>query len=394
MLNTDFGATGWVLKSYVLDVYPNLVQGVKTPGLFVWGGNASGQLGDNTVASKSSPVQTIASGIYTWRQVACNKRTAVFHTAALKVDNTLWVWGDNATGQLGDNSVAKRSSPVQTVAAGTNWRQVACGGNHMAGVKSDGTLWLWGGNTSGQLGDNTATSRSSPVQTISAGTAWLSVSCGYAHTAALKSDGTMWAWGLNTAGQLGDNSATSRSSPVQTVTASTTWTVVGCGYRHTAGVKSYCTLWLWGSNTIGQLGDNTITSRSSPVQTVAGGSTYQTVACGDAISAAIKTDGTLWLWGANTNGMLGDNTLTSRSSPIQTVAYGTNWKYITASGLTTASIKSDGTLWLWGHNASGQIGDNSVTKRSSPVQTTSGGSTWKQVACGYNHTVAIQDGTY
>lgn len=395
--STDIGGKGFVLKSYVLDVYPNLAPGVQTPGLWLWGTNANGQLGDNTTVNKSSPVQTIATSTLTWRKVACNYRSSkssVKFCAALKNDNTFWMWGGNSLGQLGDNSITLRSSPVQTVAAGTDWRQVACGGVHAAGIKSDGTLWLWGWNSSGQLGDNTATSRSSPVQTISSGSAWLSVSCGYAHTAAVKTDGTMWTWGLNTAGQLGDNSVTSRSSPVQTMTLSTNWTAVSCGYRHTAGIKSDATLWLWGSNTAGQLGDNSVTLRSSPVQTVAGGSTYQSVSCGDTVSAAVKTDGTLWLWGSNANGQIGDNTVTAKSSPVQTVAYGSTWKSVAASGTITACVKSDGTLWLWGANSGGGLGDNTTISRSSPVQTLSGGSVWKQVSCGYAHAAAIKDGAY
>ena len=149
----------------------------------------------------------------------------------------LWAWGRNYQGQLGDNTTTDRSSPVQTVSGGTNWKQVAGGLYHTAAIKTDGTLWLWGDNNKVQLGDNTTTRRSSPVQTISGGANWKQIACGYEHTAAIKTDGTLWLWGHNTNGQLGDNTRTSRSSPVQTVSGGTNWKQAACGFGHTAAIR-------------------------------------------------------------------------------------------------------------------------------------------------------------
>jgi alpha-tubulin suppressor-like RCC1 family protein len=359
-------------------------------GLFLWGRNIFGQLGDNTRTSRSSPVQTVSGGT-NWKQVSGGGD----HSAAIKTDGTLWMWGLNTNGQLGDNSITHKSSPVQTVAGGTNWKQVSASvsgfGNFTAAIKTDGTLWLWGDNGSGRLGDNSITDRSSPVQTISGGTNWKQVSGGGSHTAAIKTDGTLWLWGLNTNGRLGDNTTTSRSSPVQTVAGGTNWKQVSGGGYHSAAIKTDGTLWLWGRNNDGQLGDNSITHRSSPVQTVSGGTNWKQVGAGNSHTAAIKTDGTLWMWGVNTNGRLGDNTTTSRSSPVQTVAGGTNWKQVSGGGYHSAAIKTDGTLWLWGRNNDGQLGDNSITHRSSPVQTVSGGTNWKQVGGGRNQTASLKD---
>jgi alpha-tubulin suppressor-like RCC1 family protein len=155
------------------------------------------------------------------------------------VGNELWAWGRNNTGELGDNSVTNRSSPVQTVSGGTNWKLVAGGFYHTAAIKTDGTLWTWGSNYAGQLGDNSITHRSSPVQTVSGGTNWKQVASGGSsnHTAAIKTDGTLWTWGLNnTFGGLGDNSVTDRSSPVQTVSGGTNWKLVAGGGSFTAAV--------------------------------------------------------------------------------------------------------------------------------------------------------------
>lgn len=358
--------------------------------LFCCGLGTNGQLGDNTVTSKSNLVQTIAQG-NNWSSVSLGSSGTNLN-AGIKTDGTLWLWGDNGYGQIGDNTATKRSSPVQTVAFGTNWKQVCCGAtNFTIALKTDGTLWGWGGNQNGQLGDNTVTTRSSPVQTVTFGTNWKQISATY-HTAAIKTDGTLWCWGLNSNGQLGDNTITTRSSPVQTVAFGTNWKQVACGGFQTAAIKTDGTLWCWGSNGNGQIGDNTITSRSSPVQTVAFGTNWKQVACGGiGHITAIKTDGTLWVWGQNSSAYptLGDNTITNKSSPVQTIAFGTNWKQVNCGYFSTYAIKNDGTLWSWGYNQSGELGDNSTTPRSSPVQTSASGTNWKQVGGGKQSLIAI-----
>ncbi len=381
-----------VEKAYLIDVYPQLTGNLVLPSLWSWGHNNYGQLGDNTIVLKSSPAQTVAGGT-NWKQVSNGNG----HTAAIKTDGTLWVWGQNQYGGLGDNTIVLKSSPIQTVAGGTNWKQIACGSGHTAAIKTDGTLWNWGFNLYGQLGVNYGTDVSSPVQTIAGGTNWKQVSGGLGQTAAIKTDGTLWLWGYNTSGQLGDTTTNDRWSPVQTVAGGTNWKQVACGQYHTAAVKTDGTLWSWGYNGRGQLGDNTIVSKSSPIQTVAGGTNWKQVACGQYHTAVVKTDGTLWAWGDRTYGQLGNNlggAGAHTSSPIQTVAGGTNWKLVTCGFNHTAAIKTDGTLWLWGINTYGHLGDNTIVSKSSPVQTVAGGTNWKQIACGLYHTVALTDSDY
>ena len=377
-LKTAFVSDSWLLDQFVGNT------------LFCWGLGTSGQLGDNTATSKSNPVQTIAQG-NNWKQVACGQS----HTASIKTDGTLWTWGSNTNGQLGDNTTTSRSSPVQTVAFGTNWKQVSVSSLNpyfTAAIKTDGTLWCWGLNSLGQLGNNTTTRRSSPVQTVAFGTNWKQVSCGNNHAVAIKTDGTLWTWGYNFYGNLGDNTATSKSSPVQTIAFGTNWKQISCGSEYNAAIKTDGTLWVWGYNLSGQLGDNTATNKSSPIQTITGGTNWKQAACGLNHTASIKTDGTLWLWGANASGQLGDNTTAAKSSPVQTVSFGTNWKQVACGSSHTAAIKTDGTLWSWGNNPSGQLGNNTVTTRSSPVQTSAYGTNWKQVSCGDSHTAAVTNG--
>ena len=353
--------------------------------LWIWGDNTYGQLGDNSITNKSSPIQTVAGG-NVWKIADVAQ-----HTAAIKTDGTLWMWGRNAEGQVGDNTVASKSSPVQTTAGGTNWTAVACGINHTIALKQDGTLWAWGNNGSGQLGDNTIVHKSSPVQTGAGGTSWKQISgAGMSNNAAIKTDGTLWTWGDNTYGQLGDNSITNKSSPIQTVAGGTNWVSLSVG-QCVAGIKTDGTLWTWGYNQWGQLGDNTIVHKSSPVQTVAGGTDWKQVNCGLlGHTAAIKTDGSMWSWGYNAYGQLGDNTVTNKSSPVQTITGGTNWKKVACGYYHTAALKTDGTLWTWGYGPLGGLGDNTLVHKSSPVQTIAGGTSWKHVEAGYYTTLTIK----
>jgi alpha-tubulin suppressor-like RCC1 family protein len=360
--------------------------------LWTWGSNGAGQLGDNTTTKRSSPVQTIAGGI-NWETVGgvgggsnANDGATV---GAIKADGTLWMWGDADYGILGDNTRTDKSSPVQTVAAGTNWTQVSVGTYfHTVAIKTDGTLWSWGLNQNGSVGDGSSTQRSSPVQTSSGGNNWKQASAGQAATVAIKTDGTLWTWGSGSDGQLGDGTTTSKNAPGQ-VGSNTNWKQVSNNYYASAAVKTDGTLWVWGANLDGVLGTNNLTNYSSPVQTVAGGTNWNQVSVGKRFMCAIKTDGTLWGWGINTSYQLGDNTSTSRSSPVQTVSGGTNWKQVSAGTTHASAVKTDGTLWSWGVGSSGQLGNNGIDSVSSPVQTIAGGTKWKSVAAGYRQVIAI-----
>lgn len=351
--------------------------------LYLWGYNISGQLGDNTLINRSSPVQTISDGI-NWYKLGQGQA----NSAGIKTDGTLWIWGGGSSGELGDNTNIAKSSPVQTVAGGTNWADYSLGSNHRLGLKINGELWTWGFNSYGQLGDNTTSSKSSPVQTIGNANTWKQVSAGNFHSAAIKNDGTLWIWGANTFGQLGDNTILSKSSPIQTITFGTSWKQVACGANHTAAIKTDGTLWLWGLNTNAVLGDNSTTSKSSPVQTIAGGTNWNQVSAGNSVTAAIKTDGTLWVWGDNYYGTVGDNTTVSKSSPVQTITFGTNWIKVSTANAVAGALKADGTLWIWGRNYFGEVGDNTSIMRSSPVQTVNSGNGWKDIAAGSGYTFA------
>jgi alpha-tubulin suppressor-like RCC1 family protein len=284
---------------------------------WAWGRNNYSQLGFSG-NPESSPVQIGA--LTNWANIAAGTEFSI----AVKTDGTLWGWGRNQNGQLGINSTTTANSPVQ-IGALTTWYQVACGGTFTLATKTDGTLWSWGLNAQGQLGLGDNDNRSSPVQ-IGGLTTWYKVAAGVNFTIAITTSGALWSWGFNNSGQLGLNTSgayASRNSPVQIGTL-TTWYQATPGYNHTLAVKTDGTLWSWGVNTgYGQLGLGDTINRSSPVQ-VGALSTWANIAGGGLFSFATNTNGALWGWGRNSYGQLGLNDTTHRSSPVQVGAL-TTW---------------------------------------------------------------------
>jgi alpha-tubulin suppressor-like RCC1 family protein len=359
----------------------------KTNGtLWAWGRNNNGQLGQGNVTDRSSPVQI---GTATdWSSEIASARYSGF---AIKTGGTLWAWGLNTNGRLGINSsVANTSSPIQ-VGTGTDWSNVSAGANHTLAVKTNGTLWAWGTNTYGQLGINNATNRSSPVQ-VGTDTNWSRAFCNTNTGSsgpvsfAIKTNGTLWAWGRN-AGGLGvfyNQNATAGYVPVQIGTG-TDWASAGTGIRSSFAIKTGGTLWAWGYNSQGVLGLGDVTTRSSPVQ-IGTGTDWSKVDGSRTSTFAIKTGGTLWAWGYNGVGQLGQGNTTVRSSPVQ-VGTGTDWSNISASGQNVGqfvlALKTGGTLWSWGGNGYGQLGLGDTTNRSSPVQVGTG-TDWAFISAGGN----------
>lgn len=395
-MTTNFTNNGADIDQLYITDYALIDRYVTTGSLWGWGINNSGNFADNTSVPKSSPVQTVSGGT-NWVYASAGVRNG----SGIKADGTLWIWGDNGYGQLGDNSIVKKSSPVQTVSGGTNWKQQTHGHDYTIAIKTDGTLWGWGYNVNGGLGDGSLVSKSSPVQTVAGGNSWKQAVAAYQTTWAIKIDGTLWAWGQNTNGQIGDNTRTTRSSPVQTVAGGSNWYRLSSNPGATSqaqtinAIKTDGTLWTWGQGLYWSLGDGTNLAKSSPVQTSAGGTNWRQCSVGTQHCAGIKTDGTLWMWGTNSQGQLGTNDVTTYSTPVQTISGGTNWKMISCGSGTSyhysGGIKTDGTLWMWGHNAPyGDLGNNAInTLFSSPIQTVAGGTNWKSITCSNNFNLAI-----
>lgn len=364
----------WNLKEQIQAVAAGTWTGLPLPELYAWGYNAVGRLGDGTVVSRSSPVQI--GTLTNWSQVSAGSG----FSASIKSDGTLWTWGYNGKGSLGLGDTVNRSSPVQ-VGALTGWAQVSAGATaFVAAVKSNGTLWTWGDDDGGNLGQNSIVDRSSPVQ-VGLLTNWSLVSAGSQFCMAVKTDGTLWTWGGSSNGKLGDNSSgifSNKSSPVQ-VGALTTWYFISASVQNPKAIKTDGTLWSWGNNSNGQIGDGTIIYRSSPVQ-IGALTTWSQVAGSGITTAAVKTNGALETWGNNNDGALGINNgyVFNRSSPVQVGAL-TNWSKPSVGSNFCAVVKTDGTLWTWGRNANGQLGRNNTANTSSPVQV-GALTSWSQVS--------------
>jgi len=359
-----------VRDKYLQDLWENVY------GFYVSGDNSQGALGQNNNTQYSSPIQIPGA---TWSETMPNSNHYSRMIAHTKTDGTMWAWGYNNDGALGQNNETRYSSPAQI--PGTTWPKTVlwekmCTHNRSAyAIKTDGTLWAWGSNYKGNLGLSDAVSRSSPTQ-VGSNTTWKSISKG----AAIKTDGTLWVWGSNSDG--GSGVGGDYSSPVQ-VGSATTWAQVTKGSNSGIATKTDGTLWVWGKNTIGNLGLNNRTTQPAPVQVP--GTSWSTAAGAIAVNAsgaagAIRTDGTLWVMGNNSDGALGQNNTTKYSSPVQIP--GNTWSTIKVDYYNwMALFKTDGTAWATGSNTAGRLGLNqpTSTKYSSPVQIPGN---WKSFAGG------------
>ena len=332
-------------------------------GLWAWGLNSYGQLGDGKTSGITVSIHIGEKK--DWVAVSAG----LAHTLALKSDGSLWAWGSNFFGQLGDGTTEDKTSPVR-IGKDNDWTFIEAGDYHSVGLKSDGTLWAWGLNSYGQLGDGTTKDKNAPVR-IGKDDKWARVSAGAFHTVGLGKDMTLWAWGNNSHGQLGDNTTSDRSEPVRIGTDSR-WSAVSAGEYHTVALN-WCkdcwtsnSLWAWGSNEHGQLGNGSTENKPAPVQ-IGTDKTWVKVSAGSNHAAALKKDGTLWAWGRNTKGQLGDGTTKDKSSPVR-VGMDTKWVSISAGATHTLAMKADDSLWSWGANDHGQLGDGGIEGKKVPTR--------------------------
>ena len=321
--------------------------------LWAWGFNPSGQLGDGTTAERLAPVRVGTAA--DWLTVDPGEH----HSLALKADGSLWAWGFNHLGQLGDGTTTQRLSPVQISGS---WSAVSAGEVHSLGLKADGSLWAWGMNSYGQLGDGTNGHKNVPVE-IDAGTRWTAISAGTYHSLGIRADGGLWAWGLNDNGELGDGSTASRNAPVR-IGTDNDWVVVSAGTSFSLALKADGSLWSWGDNVYRQLGDGTMADHHDPVR-VGGDNDWTTVSAGKYSGLALKGNGTLWAWGGNNTGQLGDGTTTMHDRPTRVLG-GDEWTGVFAGAEHVLAVKADGSLWAWGSNVYGQLGDHTKNGASTP----------------------------
>lgn len=330
-----------------------------------FGENATGQLGDASNEDREIPVSAIGlSGIIS---VSGGGDQLEAHSMALKNDGTVWSWGSNLYGGLGNGNNINTNVPGQVLLL-NNVTQISAGGWHSSALKNDGTVWTWGWNTDGQLGDGTLVNKIVPNQ-VSGLSDIIQISAGTFHMLALKSDGTVWAWGDNISGQIGDGTTTDKNTPVQ-VSGLTDVAHISAGRFFSLAIKNDGSVWTWGENKYGQLGIGNKVDSSVPVQ-VPGitASLPAVVATGAFHCLILKTDGTVSSWGRNTYGNLGDESVEHRLLPVEVLGI-TNATALAAGTNFSLFVKEDGTFWGCGRNASGQLGDGTLLQRNTIVQST------------------------
>ena len=364
--------------------------GLRSDGtLWTWGNNESGQLGlGHNQPGYQLPRQV--GNRADWAQVACGYQ----FTHAIRRDGTLWAWGDNVAGQLGDGTAfLDRWEPVQ-VGSDSDWTSVSCGVDHALGGRRDGRLWAWGSNAERAVGMRVTSIFTSPMLVPQVNIKQGAIAVGNGHTLVVKDDDSLVTWGLNTYGQLGNGTATLNYLQPVKRDSSASWVDVASRYTHTLAVQEDGTLWEWGTYTAGASGDSFAPRVLHKTPTQVGTSNdWISVSKGDGFSAALQRDGSVWTWGQNHVGQLGNGSLTSGFVPVRMEVVGV-WTAVTCGKDHAIGLQRDGSLWAWGSNQYGQLGDGShLMGRSSPVQIGQGAE-WKTAAAGYRHTLALRrDGT-
>ena len=338
--NYSFGSTGEIVQVAAGGTHSAAV--TKDGDLYMWGSNGAGQLGVYSNANSKIPIKVNNSSSTLPEKSVKYVALGGNHSAAITKDGSLYIWGWNNYGQLGDGTTTERYTPIKIM---DNVASVSLGDYHSAAVTKDGSLYMWGNNSSGQLGDGTTTSRYTPVKIMNN---VASVSLGSSHSAAITKDGSLYMWGWNHYGQLGDGTTTSyRYTPVKIMDNVAS---VSLGGIHSAAITKDGSLYKWGG------GDKTRPHRvASNVQSVKLGYSHTTV---------ISKDGGLYTWGSNNYGQLGNGTTINSSNPIKIMNDVVN---CAGGGNHTIALKKDGTVYTWGYNNCGQLGDGTTTDRTSPV---------------------------
>ena len=358
--------------------------------VYTWGRNEYGQLGNGVTATNSPvPVAVKTAGTPMEGKTIVQISAKVWYALALASDGTVYSWGFNSWGQLGSGTSGtanNASAPVAVKTAGTPMEgktivQVAAGATHSLALATDGTIYAWGKNEYGQLGDDSTTNSPVPVAVKTAGTPMdgktiIQIHAGYEHSLALASDGTVYAWGRNNSGQLGKNDATDAHIPaaVQTLGTPMAGKVIVqlvAGNSQSMALASDGTVYTWGWNQYGQLGNGTTTNSRIPVAVVTtgaplAGKIISQIAAGNAHALAMTDDGTVYTWGWNQYGQLGNNSTINSSLPVIVKTTGTPLagKMITqiASGGSPNSLvlANDGTMYTWGWGQHGQLGNGTI----------------------------------
>lgn len=362
--------------------------GPATPGdIWAWGSNDSGRFGNGNDTNNTLAALANADG--DWIDI----ETGIAFGIGLKSDGTIWSWGDNASEQLGQGDTTDRFSPTQ-IGTDTDWESITAGAAHAAAIKTDGTLWTWGEGSQYRLGNGATNDVGTPTQ-IGTDTDWSGVfsDTGSIHTLAQKDDGTLWGWGDNFNGQIGlGSSGNDIQTPTQ-VGSDTDWAEIDLGDNFTTALKDDGTIWAWGVNTWGQLGDGTDNNRSTPNQ-IGTDTDWLTISAGATQTLALKeAGGSLWAWGGNLEGTFGNgsSSFTDQTTPVLITQAGSNWSDIDTSTYHTLALQDDGSLWSWGANYFGELGIGNTSSEFLPQSVGGAATDWIEIEAGQLHSNALRE---
>lgn len=352
--------------------------------LWCWGLNTSGQAGTGTGdAIFLKPAQ--AGGASDWKVVNAG---AAF-TCALSEIGHISCFGSNASGQLGDGSTTTRTTPTPLTGDITDWQNLSVGSAHACALRKDGSAYCWGSNTRGQIGDNTTNNATAPTM-VSAGP-WLTISAGTDFTCALKGDHTLWCWGLNTSRQLGDGTTTQRNVPTQESTMATDWAAIATGNGFTCATKMDGTRHCWGTNSVGQGADGTTTGITAPKACDMDTDWGTSVELGETSGCAQKKSGALYCWGDGSSGQTGlPGDESPKLTPAQTGA-DTDWISFSTGFRFTCGVRQGGELLCWGANTRAAAGHGFVSDRLNATNVTADAD-WERVDTQLDNGCAIRNG--
>jgi alpha-tubulin suppressor-like RCC1 family protein len=321
----------------------------------------------------------ISTSAQCWSKISAGES----HVLAIHLDGTLWAWGDNSYGRLGDGTTVMRSTP--TLIDSSSWQEVSCRGNFSLGLKTDGTLWAWGCGGP-ELGIGSFDTKHIPTQ-IGAATNWLHIATGRIFSAAIKSDGTLWTWGSDMYGQIGDGGTnTSLFVPTQ-IGAETNWQKVYASLWNFFVIKQDGTLWGCGINMNGQLGDGTKIDTNKLIQ-IGSATNWSELSLATNFVVGLKTDGTLWAWGDNYYGQLGDGTTITKHVPTQLGTL-TNWQTISCGYEHTLAKNTAGNIYAWGIGRYGPLGVGDDFNYTTPTLVSL--SNVQSISCGFSYSLMISD---
>jgi len=372
--------------------------GLATTGaVYCWGGNTNGPHGNGTTTSSSVPLITRFSTAATIIPMiaAGGESAGASFTCALASEGAVKCSGSNANGQLGDGTTSQRNSPVSVVVPGGEaFLSIAAGDAHACGLATTGSVFCWGANANGRLGDGTTTDRLTPVAvTMPGGVTFTAITAGQSHSCGLATTGAAYCWGANANGRVGDATTTDRLTPTAvTMPGGVTFTSLGGGGYQTCGLAATGAAYCWGANFSGGVGDNTITDRWVPTAvTMPGGITFSSLEGGYIHSCALATTGAAYCWGANSYGRVGDGTTIDRLIPTAvTMPGGVTFSSIAGGGYHSCGLATNGAAYCWGFNAQGQVGDNTNTDRSLPTAVTMPeGVAFSSIAGGIYHSCGL-----